>query len=167
MRQRLKLMPILSTLLLVLMVGCSSKPTLPFAPEPATNPNNAKVYFYWPGQSWREKAGSSLELQVDGAPVGLLRYKTYVPLEIGPGFHEFRITGDHQSADWEAEWDGDDKFFETRLRPGDVKFVRLLIKYDQTSNTLTSPGMDFVVQFLPRSARAAVVEMAEMKLSPN
>jgi hypothetical protein len=166
MRQRLKLLPIVSVLL-ILLGGCSSKPILPFEPEPAANPDNARVYVYWPGQSWREKAGSSLELQVDGAPVGLLRYKTYIPLEVSAGFHEFRITGDHQSADWVAEWDGDDKFFETRLRPGDVKFVRLLIKFDQASNKWTSPGMQFVVQFLPRSAKSAVIEMAELEVSPN
>jgi hypothetical protein len=155
--------------LLVVMIlsGCASSPSEPFSPEPTADPNNARVYVYWPGQSWREKAGSALELQVDGAPLGLLRYKTYIPLELPPGNHEFRLTGEHQSPDWEADWDGDDRYFETRLRPGDVKFVRLLIKYDQSSNKWTNPGMNYVVQFLPRAANAAMLEMADLKISRN
>jgi hypothetical protein len=116
------------------MNGCSAKPDEPFLPEPVSEAGNARVYVYWPPQGWREKAGSSLEVQVDGVPVGLLEYKTYIPLEVRAGVHEFRVTGEAQSADWEAEWEGEDKFFETRLKPGEIKFVRLLIKYDQQKN---------------------------------
>lgn len=158
---------LLTTTMMLLLSACAGAPSEPFSPEPTSNPNNARVYVYWPGQSWREKAGSALELQVDGAPLGLLRYKTYIPLELPPGSHEFRLTGEHQSPDWEADWDGDDRHFETRLRPGDVKFVRLLIKYDQKSNKWTNAGMDYVVQFLPRAEKAAMMEMADLKISPN
>jgi hypothetical protein len=145
------------------MNGCSAKPDEPFLPEPVSEAGNARVYVYWPPQGWREKAGSSLEVQVDGVPVGLLEYKTYIPLEVRAGVHEFRVTGEAQSADWEAEWEGEDKFFETRLKPGEIKFVRLLIKYDQQKNTWTNPGMEYVVQFLPRSAATARMELAELK----
>ena len=154
-------------LAVLLLAGCSSTGSQPFIPEPAENSDNARVYVYWPGQSWREKAGSSLELQVDGAPLGLLRYKTYIPLEVPAGTHEFRLTGDHQSPDWEADWDGDDRSFKLRLQPGEIKYVRLLIKYDQSTNKWTNPGMGYVVQFLPRAERSAVIEMADLKASRN
>jgi len=153
-------------LTLLLLAGCAGQST-PFVAQPVKNPDNARVYVYWPAQGWREKADEEAEIQVDGVPVGLLRYKTYLSLEVPAGNHEFRLTGEADSAAWKADWDGADQTFEYRLKPGGILFVRLLAKFDQSKNTLTNPGMSYVVQFLPRSANVARMEMASLKPSPH
>jgi hypothetical protein len=154
-------------LLSFLISGCAGSPDVPFQPEPAASADSGRIYVYWPAQGWREKADEAGEVQLDGVPVGLLRYKTYISLEVPAGVHELRLTGDSQSPDWVADWEGDDRFFETRVKPGDITYVRLLVKFDQTKNTLTNPGMSYVVQLLPRSASSARAEMSRLKPSSN
>lgn len=143
----------------VFAAGCSSAPEGPFVPEPTHTANGVRVYVYWPGQRWREKAGKTVEVELDGVPVGVLSYKSYIPLEVRPGHHHFRVTGDSDAANWE----GLDKSFEMRFKPGEVRYVRFLVKYNQEKNTWTNPGMSYVVQFLPRSASSAKTEMAGLE----
>lgn len=138
--------------------GCQSNDA-PFVPDTLDNKANVLVYVYWPGQRYREKSGQSPEVQLDGVPVGLLDYKTYFRMEIPPGKHEFRITGDSEQSDWE----GTDKFFSMPVSAGETKYVRLLVRYDQTKNTWQNPGMSYVVQFLPASASVARREMGELE----
>jgi len=147
------------------LAGCRSAP--PFTPPKPDRPEYARVYVYWPGQTWRERSGSALELQVDGVPIGLLRYKHYIPVEIPPGHHEFRLTGDGAGEDWRADWKWPDQVFAKPLKPGEILYARLLIKYDQQKNTWTNPGMSYVVQFLPRAPGEARLEMADLKPSRN
>jgi hypothetical protein len=33
----------------LVMAGYASKPSAPFAQDPAADPNNARIYVYWPG----------------------------------------------------------------------------------------------------------------------
>ena len=129
-------------------------------PETLENPANARVYVYWPGQRWREKAGQYPEVQVNGVPVGLLRYKTYLALELPPGRHEFRITGFSEAANWDEQ----DLFFEMPVEPGETRYVSLFVKYDQSKNNLGDGFMQHVVQFLPRGESQARMEMRGLKL---
>lgn len=142
----------------VLLSGCQTT-VVPFTPKAAEDAGNALVYVYWPGQRWAEKSGESPEIQLDGVPVGVLRYKTYLQLEVAAGEHELRMTG----ASDDADWDGKDQYFNTPLKRGEVKYVRLLIKYDQNSNNLSEGLMSHVVQFLPRSEGQARIEMGDLK----
>ena len=93
------------------VAGCQTSGGRPFMPESVENPANGRAYVYWPGQRWREKAGKYPEVQIDGVPVGVLHYKTYLKLELPPGKHEFRVTAFSEA----ANWDVDDKYFTTRL----------------------------------------------------
>ena len=143
---------------LLALGACQSTPE-PFRPQPLTDSVNALVYVYWPGQRWREKSGQAPEIQLDGVPVGLLKYKTYIPLEITPGNHEFRATGDSEYSDWK----GRDEVVVIPIKADDITYVRLLVKYDQTKNTWQNPGMSHVVQLLPAPEAKALAELAELK----
>ena len=145
-------------LLELLVSGCSSaKPV--FMPQAPRNAENAMVYVYWPPQTWREQSGSRPELQVDGVPIGILRYKSYLKVELASGAHEFRITGSSDTANWQAG----EKSFDLSVEAGEVHYVRLLVKFDQSANRLGKRGMEYVVQFLPRTEREARVEMGELR----
>ncbi len=138
--------------------GCQSSGGRPFMPESVENPKNGRAYVYWPGQRWREKAGKYPELQIDGVPVGVLRYKTYLELELPPGMHEFRVTAFSKA----ANWDVDDKYFTMDIDPGKTVYVRLLVKFDQKMNKLGGGSMKYVVQLLPRGESQARMEMSDL-----
>ena len=142
--------------------GCQSNGP-PFAPAGLQNPDNASVYVYWPGQRYREKSGDYPEVQLNGVPVGILRYKTYIHIEVAPGTHELRVTGSSSRADWGEP----DLSFETPLSRGETKYVRLLVKYDQKTNSLSEGRLGHVVQFLPRAASQARTEMSGLKAAKS
>ena len=144
--------------MVVALAGCQANQT-PFVPQAIKQPGNGKIFVYWPAQTWREKSGSSPEVRLNGIPVGVLRYKSYIELETTAGTYELRMTGDSAAADWE----GADQAFTAPLEAGEIKYVRLLVKYDQETNRLGQGFMDHVVQFLPRAEKEARLEMYGLK----
>jgi len=150
--------PALVLLFCMGLLGCQSNQT-PFVPQAIKKPGNGKIYVYWAGQRWAEKSGKSAELQIDGVPVGVLRYKKYIEMEMAAGSYELRLTGDSPDADWDAP----DQAFTGRLDAGEIKYVRLLIKYDQQTNSLGHGLLDYAVLFLPRAEREARLEMYGLK----
>jgi hypothetical protein len=139
---------------LLLLTACQTNQK-PFVPEAIAVPGDARVFVYWPSQTWRERAGSRPEIQVNGVPVGVLAYKSYIEVQVPSGTYELRMTGDSEAADW----NGPDQAFTTPLEAGETKYVRLLVKFDQETNTLGHGLLDYVVQFLPRAEPQARLEM--------
>ena len=152
----------LGFLFLLLLAGCQSSQT-PFTPTAVKKPGNGKVYVYWPGQRWGEKSGQAPGIRVDGVPVGLLSYKRYLELELPGGTHEFSLSGEGPG----ANWDGPEQSFTAKVEPGRNLYIRLLVKYDQTSNRLGQGGMQYVIHFLPRAAPEARREMAGLRPVPG
>ena len=143
---------------LAALTACQSNQSL-FVPEAIKKPGNGKVYVYWPGQRWGEKSRKSPEIQLDGVPVGLLRYKSYIELELAAGRYELRLTGESE----QSNWDGLDQSFPLLLEADEVKYVRLLVKYDQTTNSLGHGKLSYAVIFLPRAASEARLEIHGLK----
>ena len=148
---------VLAVLLLPLVAACQS--TTPFVPEAIGEPGNSRVFVYWPSQTWRERSGSRPEIQLNGVPVGILAYESYIELEVPPGTYELRLTGDSEA----ASWNGPDQAFTTPLEAGETRYVRLLVKFDQQTNTLGHGLLDYVVQFLPRAENQARLEMQGLR----
>lgn len=157
MAESRRLLPLLG-LLMVLGGGCQSSGA-PFAPTPLADPDNVRAYVYWPGQRWGEKSGQYPEVQIDGVPVGVLRYKSYLTLELPAGEREFKITGASEA----AKWDAGDHAFKLDLERGEIVYVRLFVRYDQNRNSLGNGFMKYVVQFLPRREAQARGEMSGLK----
>ncbi len=144
-----------------LLAACQSA-RAPFTPTAVKQPGYGKVYVYWPAQTWSEKSGQAPEIRLDGAPVGLLRYKRFIELELPAGTYELSLTGESP----DARWDGPEHSFPARVEAGRNLYVRLLVKYDQNSNRLLEGAMQHVIQFLPRPEAAARKEMAGLKALP-
>ncbi|MCZ6856048.1 MAG: DUF2846 domain-containing protein [Gammaproteobacteria bacterium] len=143
--------------LCVFIGGCQSEGVL-FEPYIRSDTENALVYVYWPPQSWREKADEYPELRLNGVSVGVLKYRTYLVLEVPPGRHNFLLTGDSEYADWEDE----DISLTLPLKPGETEYLRFLVKFNQTENRLGQGKMKYVIQFLPISTERALVDLAEL-----
>ena len=149
----------LKNILIFLVIGlplsaCESNPT-PYTPTLITKPGNGKLFVYWPGQRWGEKSGRSPEIQIDGVPLGVLKYKSYMEIEIGPGTYELKLTGDSEA----SNWNGPERSFPAKVVAGENLFVRLLVKFDQETNRLGQGAMDYTVTFLPRAETEALYEM--------
>jgi hypothetical protein len=138
--------------------GCQSRPS-PYVPTAVKQPGNGKLYVYWPGQRWGEKSGQAPEIQLDGVPIGVLRYKHFIEVETSAGTYELKLTGDSD----EARWDGPARSFPAKVEAGENLFVRLMVKYDQETNRLLEGRMKYVVSFLPRAEREARFEMDGLK----
>lgn len=145
-------------ILCLALAACSSTPK-PFTPTLITKPGNGKLFVYWPGQRWGEKSGQAPEIQLDGVPVGLLKYKRYIEIEMSPGTYELKMTGDSDT----SNWNGPERAFPARVVAGENLFVRLLVKYDQRTNRLGQGALGYVVSFLPRAEPQALLEMDGLK----
>jgi len=128
-------------------------------PTAVKQPGNGKLFVYWPGQRWGEKSGRAPEIQLDGIPIGTLRYKHYLEIETAAGTYELKMTGDSE----DSNWNGPERSFPARVEAGENLFVRLLVKYDQESNRLLEGRMQYAVTFLPRAEREALLEMDGLK----
>jgi hypothetical protein len=130
-----------------------------YTPTLITKPGNAKLFVYWPAQRWGEKSGRAPEIQLDGVPMGLLRYRRYIEIETAAGTYELKMTGDSEA----SNWNGPERAFPAKLVAGENLFVRLLVKYDQESNRLGQGAMGYSITFLPRAEADALVEMNGLK----
>ena len=140
------------------LAGCQSAATA-YVPTAVKQPGNGKLFVYWPGQRWGEKSGRAPEIQLDGIPIGTLRYKHYLEIETAAGTYELKMTGDSE----DSNWNGPERSFPARVEAGENLFVRLLVKYDQESNRLLEGRMQYAVTFLPRAEREALLEMDGLK----
>ncbi len=130
-----------------------------FTPIAISEPGNGKLYVYWPGQRWGEKSRKSPEIQLDGKSLGLLKYKSYIELELPAGTYELKLTGESDA----SRWDGPERAFPAKIEPGENYYVRLQVKYDQASNRMLEGRMKYAVTFLPRDEQNAKAEMGGLK----
>jgi hypothetical protein len=140
------------------VTACTSSPT-PYTPTLITKPGNGKLFVYWPGQRWGEKSGRAPEIQLDGLPVGLLKYKRFIEIEMAPGTYELKMTGESEL----SNWNGPERAFPAKVVAGENLYVRLLVKYDQETNRLGQGAMGYAVTFLPRAESEALLEMDGLK----
>lgn len=156
---RANFMKYITIIIVILAISaCQSAPT-PYTPTLITKPGNGKLFVYWPGQRWGEKSGRSPEIQLDGVPVGLLKYKRYIEIEMAAGTYELKMTGDSEA----SNWNGPERAFPAKVVAGENLFVRLLVKYDQETNRIGQGLMGYAINFLPRAESEALLEMDGLK----
>jgi hypothetical protein len=130
--------------LLALSAGCgvgrvASGDSYGYVKPALSDPGMAQVIVYRPKQSWRERAGSYPEVFINGDSVGTLRYNGYLVHEVAPGAGQLRITGLSPLA---RKWKFRDRELPVSARAGETLFYRVVVRYDQSSNTLANPGND-------------------------
>ena len=123
----------------------------------AAGPGEVVVYIYRPVTQWRPKTREYPEVLVDGNSVGLLKYKHYIQLSLPPGEHKLKLTGLTEASRWSFH----DSEHTLRLVPGEAAYYRLQVTFDENSNNIGNPGMDYNVYFGPVRAEEAVYEMRD------
>jgi hypothetical protein len=119
------------------------------------DPSEVVVYIYRPVTQWRPKTREYPEVLVDGQTVGVLKYKRYIQLSLPPGEHDLKLTGLTEASRWSFR----DSEHRLTLDHGEVAYYHLQVRFDESSNQIGSPGMDYNVYFGPVSAEDAVYEL--------
>ncbi len=144
--------------------GQSAKgPALGYDLPSASNPANGLLLIYRPKQSWRAAARQYPEVRIDGTPIGSLKYNGYLQFEASPGQHQLTLTGLSEEA---SRWDFKDRSVPVTLRAGETTYVQVVARFDETSNTLGSPGMGHELQLTlvgEEQARYSLPGMKESK----
>lgn len=66
------------------------------------------------------------DLILDGNSIGVLKYKTRRAIPIKAGKHNLRVTGLTEK----AKWDQKDKELNFKIKPGEIKYLKINIQYD-------------------------------------
>lgn len=162
--------PIHPRLLLVfvlaaLVAGCGAGRTArggAFEPPQVSSAETAQLVVYRPKQQWREKAGSYPEVLVDGTSMGILRYNGYLVWELPTGHAGMKVTGFGDKA---RNWEFKDRELSLHLKQGETIYVRMVVRYDEKSNVLGRPGMDYMLVVHPVSGNDAIYELKDMRES--
>lgn len=124
--------------------------------------SKALIVIYRPAQSWRANAGAYPEVFLDGNSMGVIRYQGYLTAEVSPSSRKLLFTGLSPAA---HDWEFKDRTLPLRLKPGKTHYYEVIVIYDEKSNVLGRPGMDFTLQIIPSSEKTARYQLPDLKRS--
>jgi hypothetical protein len=133
-----------------------------YRPPVLSDSGKSLLVIYRPAQSWRAKAGAWPEVFVDDRSLGILRYKGYITAEVEPGAQRLRLTGLTSAS---RSWDFRDRDLALSLKPGETYYYEVVVVYDENSNVLGKPGMDYTLQAFPTREEDAKYKLPDMKRS--
>jgi hypothetical protein len=97
------------------------------------------------------------DVQVDGHSVGQLKFNSHFPVSLNPGKHSVRITGLSKAADWEPR----DIEQNVTVQPGEVKYLKLDVRYNLNEMNLGQPKASYLIYLTPMRAEDAVYEIRD------
>lgn len=133
-----------------------------YEPPTAKDPNNGLLVLYRPKQSWRAAAKRYPDVLMNGASIGTLKYNGFLLYEAPPGQHQLRITGLSKNAN---KWDFKDRDRAIRFEQGATRYVQVVVRFDDSSNSLGNPGMSHTLHVSSARAEDARYVLPGMKLS--
>ena len=152
----IKYRPAVILAILTALAGCANSDY--FEPTPLAEAGNSMVYVYRPAAKNPGKKPLTLsypEVLVDGDSAGFLKYKEYLPVELTPGEHEFRVTGLTREARWEPK----DRKYKLRTEAGESYFLRFGVEFDVDRMSLGTFRGQYIITFYPVDPEDAVYEI--------
>ncbi|WP_271194280.1 DUF2846 domain-containing protein [Pseudomonas turukhanskensis] len=144
--------------LTVLLAGCSSSPGY-FEPRQVAS-NSSVIYFYRPkadNPGMQPLRTSYPDVQIDGASVGLLKFNSHFAVDVTPGKHNVRITGLSKIADWQPR----DIEQSVTVKGGEVKYLKLDVRYNLSEMNLGQPKASYLIYLTPMRGEDAVYEIRD------
>lgn len=148
-------LPSLITALLVL-TGCAGPGY--FEAVPPSSPDQAVVYLYRPeaDNPGRQPLRFSYpDVLIDEQSVGPLQFNSHRRVELPPGRHSIRITGLTRQAKWEPR----DIKQNFSVAPGEVKYLKLDVRFNLSEMTLGTPGPSYLIHLRPMRPDDAIYEI--------
>jgi hypothetical protein len=144
------------SLLLASLAGCSNADY--FEPTPLADTGHAMVYIYRPAAGNPGKKPLRLsypEVMVDGHSQGMLKYNSYLALELEPGRRDFVVTGLTRDSKWEPK----DRSYTLELKPGESYFMRFGVEFDTAKMSLGTFKGQYIISLHPVDRSEAVYEI--------
>lgn len=142
----------------LLLASCSSSPGY-FEPRQVAS-NSSVIYFYRPkadNPGMQPLRHAYPDVQIDGVSVGLLTFNSHFAVDLAPGKHSVRITGLSKVADWEPR----DIEQSVTVQPGEVKYLKLDVRYNLSEMNLGQPKASYLIHLRPVRAEDAVYEIRD------
>lgn len=142
--------------LLLSLAGCASPGY--FEAVPPSSPDQAVVYLFRPeaDNPGRQPLRFSYpDVLIDEQSVGILPFNTYRRIELPPGRHSIRITGLTRQAKWEPR----DVRQNFSVAPGEVKYLKLDVRFNLSEMNLGQPGPSYLIHLRPMRPDDAVYEI--------
>lgn len=139
------------------LAGCSGPGYFePLEPESGSS----MVYIYRPkadNPGMQPLRMSYPDVQVDGRSVGLLKFNSHIAVALSPGEHSLRFTGLSKVASWEPR-DIEQRF---SVKPGEVKYLKLDVRFNLREMNLGQPKPSYLIHLRPVSNEDAVYEIRD------
>ncbi|MBB2497232.1 DUF2846 domain-containing protein [Aquipseudomonas ullengensis] len=148
-------LPVLSLILLIL-TGCAGPGY--FEALPPSSPDQAVVYLYRPkadNPGTQPLRFSYPDVLIDEQSVGTLQFNAYRRVELAPGLHTLRITGLTRQAKWEPR----DIKQNFTVAPGEIKYLKLDVRFNLSEMPLGSFGPSYLIHIRPMRPDDAVYEI--------
>jgi hypothetical protein len=143
-------------LVLLLVSGCAAPGY--FEAVPPSSGGKSVVYLYRPeaNNPGRQPLRFSYpDVLVDEQSVGILEFNSHRRIELEPGNHSLRITGLSREAKWEPR----DIKQTMSVAPGEIKYLKLDVRFNLSEMTLGSPGPSYLIHVRPMRPDDAVYEI--------
>lgn len=143
---------------LALLAGCAGPGH--FEAVPPGSPSQAVLYLYRPAADnpGREPLRFSYpDVLIDEQSVGTLKFNAYRRVELAPGTHQIRVTGLTRAASWEPR----DIKQSFSVAPGEIKYLKLDVRFNLNEMMLGNPGPSYLIRLTPMRADDAVYEIRE------
>lgn len=143
-----------------LLGGCSSPGH--FEPTPIVGSGATMVYLYRPAASnpgSKPLLLSYPEVMIDGNSHDVLKYNSYLAIELLPGKHDFRLTGLTRSAKWEPK----DVNYSIELKPGETAYLKFRVEFNTAEMTFLELGAKYIIDLNQIPESKAVYEIRDTK----
>ena len=141
---------------LLVLSGCAGPGY--FEAIPPSSPEQSVVYLYRPeaDNPGRQPLRFSYpDVLIDEQSVGTLHFNSYRRIELAPGRYNLRITGLTRQAKWEPR----DIKQQFSIAPGEVKYLKLDVRFNLSEMNLGSMGPSYLIHVRPMRADDAVYEI--------
>lgn len=111
----------------------------------ADNPGVQPLRFYYP------------DLLINGESIGVLHFNRYRMVRLDAGEYTLKATGLTEIAKWAPK----DRDLAFKLEPGEVRFIKLNIRFNETTVSVGEPKDKHLIFLTPMDAQAARYEIRD------
>lgn len=148
-----------SMLCFVFLLSACSGPGY-FEPIQPLYGNDSVLYIYRPKADnigMQPLRLSYPDLILNGDSIGVLNLNHYRSVRLEAGEHTLKATGLTKKARWKPK----DKDLTFKIEPGEIKYIKLNVRYDMSKMNLGQPGAKHLIHLTPMAADTAIYEIRE------
>ena len=133
-----------------------------FEPIQPVDDSEAVLYIYRPradNPGLQPLRLSYPDLLINENNIGPLSFNKHRAVRLSPGEHTLKATGLTKKSRWKPK----DKELTFTIKPGEIKYIKLSVKFDTSKMNLGQHGAKYLIHLTPMAAEAAIYEIRETK----